>query len=150
MKPSIWKKCINCKVNCCKQKKISCNLFLTEEEKKRLKKINDAFPCKFLNNNGLCEIHSQRPIDCRFYPFDIVEVKKEFYWAYYQTSCPIIIGGGKHDLELCLKDFELRLMPKFKKYIKAYSHHRMDEFISNFGPYIVLRRVRIRSISAKN
>lgn len=94
MRPSIWKKCINCKVNCCKQEKISNNLFLTDEEKKRLIGINDNFPCKFLSDKGLCKIHSQRPIDCRIFPFDIVEIKKEFFWAYYQTNCPIISGGG--------------------------------------------------------
>lgn len=141
MRSSIWKKCINCKENCCKQKKIAYTLFLTDKEKKKFKDINDTFPCKFLNDRGLCKIHSQRPIDCRLFPFDIVEIKKEFFWVYYQTNCPII--RNKQDLELCLKDFELRLIPKFKKYIKAYSQYRVDEFISNFGPYVVLRKVSL-------
>ena len=83
MKPKIWEKCINCKVNCCKKKEISYTLFLTDKEKKKLKGINKNFPCKFLDRGGLCKVHDRRPIDCRLFPFDIIkknirEAKEKF------------------------------------------------------------------------
>lgn len=140
MQPKIWENCQKCKVNCCKQT-ISCNLFLTKKEKEKFADINNSFPCKFLNNKGLCKIHNQRPIDCRLFPFDIIKENNKFFWAYYQTNCPIIQKGTRKDLELCLKGIEKKIIPDFKEYIEAYSQFRLTEFISNFGQYKILRKV---------
>lgn len=138
---NIWSNCMNCAVNCCRRKEISYTLFLTKEEAKKFIDINKAFPCKYLNKNGLCEIHSQRPIDCRLFPFEIVKEGGTFFWAYWETNCPITKKGSKKQLESCLRDLEMTIIPRFVHYMDGYSQFRYAEFVESFGRYIKLRKI---------
>jgi Fe-S-cluster containining protein len=145
MMQNLWKKCINCKdVPCCKEKKIFYKLFLTKQEKNNFPEINKTYPCKFLNSKSLCEIHDQRPIDCRLFPFDIAKIDNKFYWIYWKTNCSVIKKGTKKELEICLKDIEKNILPKFKKHIEAYSQFRYDELLDTFGKYVIIRELHYK------
>jgi Fe-S-cluster containining protein len=39
---------------------------------------------------GYCSVYAHRPLDCRIFPFDIIEnANQEFYWIVYLDLCPI-------------------------------------------------------------
>ena len=123
----IWSKCINCRVNCCKQKEISRNPFLTKNEKGKLSGINDFFRANFWMKKD-CAKYTARDLLIAGFILLILKKSGGIFWVYYQTNCPIIenINNiGKQNLELCLKDFELKLLPNFRKYIKKYSRHKI-------------------------
>lgn len=141
MKKDIWSKCLNCKVNCCLQKDVAFPLFLMKEERERVKGINKKFPCKFLNKNKLCDIHKDRPIDCRLYPFDILKINSRFHWVIWDTICPISKAKSAKLFEPFLKQHEKKLMPKFRKYMEEYSEHKINKFIQNYK-LTILREVR--------
>ena len=125
-KNNLWKKCTNCKVNCCKNEITSYPLFLTPKEGGGHKSINNKFPCKNLNKKGLCSVYDKRPTDCRLFPFDIINENNEFYWAIYKTECPIS-KLNKANFKLTLKELEQKIIPKFKKYIKQYAKYKLDD-----------------------
>jgi Fe-S-cluster containining protein len=140
-----WKECLDCKGNCCcMQKQIVYPLFLTEKERRKFPGINDTFPCKFLSESRLCLIYKKRPIDCRLFPFDIVEENGIFYWVYWNTDCPITKMGYANEWEIRLKNAEKKLLPCIKKYLHDYSNFRIDEFIKNFGKYVILREIQMK------
>ncbi|MFH0969741.1 MAG: YkgJ family cysteine cluster protein [Patescibacteria group bacterium] len=144
MKIDTWKECRDCKVNCCKQKKIAYPLFLTKKEDKNFPDINDSFPCRFIGEKGLCGVHKNRPIDCRLFPFDTMEKGGIFYWIYWNTSCPITRKGPAREWEIRLQNIETIIIPNFKEWINAYSQFRFYEFIENFGMYLILRRINLK------
>ena len=42
------------------------------------------------HKNGRCEIYSVRPLDCRMFPFDIIEdADEELRWIVYPDLCPV-------------------------------------------------------------
>lgn len=142
MEPIIWKKCINCKVNCCRLE-ISKKLFLTNKERESLIDINEKFPCKFLSKKGSCLIHKKRPVDCRLFPFDIFKKKNNFYWVYWKANCPIVKNGTKKELEECLIDFENKIIPNFKDELEDYSKFRVKDIKNIFGKPVFLRKINL-------
>jgi len=138
---SLWDNCINCKVNCCKDNFIARLIFLTDAEKIQLKKINKSLPCKYLDKNGLCEIHEKRPVDCHLFPFDIIEKDKKFFWIIWEANCPIT-KEKNHKFYPLLDEIEKNIMPNFKKYIKRYSKFRVKEFLEKFK-FKLIREVKL-------
>lgn len=66
--------------------------FVEEHERKRgvehlsLKQINGR--CYFYRH-GQCSVYESRPIDCRLFPFDIIEHQDgSLYWIVYEDLCP--------------------------------------------------------------
>jgi len=52
-------------------------------------KHEDDEGCFFLKN-GRCEIYPVRPLDCRFFPFDIIEDDEDnLRWIIYTELCPV-------------------------------------------------------------
>jgi Fe-S-cluster containining protein len=56
----------------------------------RMKKTSEG-KCLFLRNN-MCSIYPERPLICRFYPFQLESVRTDRYAFDYTTECP---GIGK-------------------------------------------------------
>jgi len=42
--------------------------------------------CIFYNDNK-CGIYDNRPLDCRLYPFDIMQIEEKYYLVLYVLSC---------------------------------------------------------------
>ncbi len=136
---------MDCEKECCKEK-IAHSIFLTPAEKnilKRLKRKNKNSSCKFFNSQYLCDIYSQRPIDFRLYPFDILKRGGKFFWIVWNNSCPITESRSGIEFEPYLQEQESKIIPKFKKCMDTYSQFRKKEFINNFGEPIVLREIII-------
>lgn len=89
----------------------------------------------------LCDVYSQRPIDCRLFSFDLLKKNGKFFWIVWNIGCPIIKSYSRKEFEPYLREHELIIIPKFKKYISAYSQFRLEESIKNFGEPMVLRKV---------
>ena len=52
-------------------------------------KQNGIGGCYFYKG-GRCEIYSVRPLDCRFFPFDIIEDDEDnLRWIIYRDLCPV-------------------------------------------------------------
>lgn len=103
------------------------------------KNFNKTSQCIFLNKEGLCQIHSERPIDCRLFPFDIMNINKKFIWIIWKiNSCPI---AKYQNFEEVLKEFEKEIIPEFKEDLEEYSNFRTDELKENYK-FEILREVK--------
>ena len=144
MEVELWKECLSCKNKGCCKLDIAYPLFVTQEEDVKIKKyypnqncFNKKFPCPFFNKNYLCDIHNIRPVDCRFFPFDIIKINEKFFWIIWKIDCPII---EYEDFEDCLEQFEEELIPYFKTYLQEYSKFRLEEFLNKYK-FEVIREV---------
>lgn len=91
----------------------------------------------------MCDIYEKRPVDCRFFPFDILQIKGKFVWIFWKIRCPFLDSGNKEEFEKCLQDHEQNLIPKFKEYIDDYTKFRLGEFLSKYQ-YEILRELKIK------
>lgn len=136
MESNLWKECLNCKDKCCK-KHIAFRIFATPQEKEKLSKINCSYPCSYFNKNELCDTHSSRPVDCRFFPFDIMEINKRFFWITWKLDCPII---NRRNFEPYMIEHEKNLIPNFTEHLGDYSRFRLKELLKEYK-YEVIREV---------
>jgi len=106
-----------------------------------VKKKKNSTECIFWNDfTGGCKIYSSRPIDCRLYPFDIINIDDSYHWIVY--SC-----NEKSDWswsEIQLKSLECDVgFEDLMNNLDLFSEH--TEMIlpkeSKKTPYIVLRKV---------
>ena len=58
-----------------------------------IKKTNEG-KCVFLKDNS-CSIYETRPLICRFYPFQLKNIRTERYVFEYTTECPGIGKGTR-------------------------------------------------------
>jgi len=110
-------KCQRCSICCGDTKEKVRRIFLLEKEvdliaKRTSKKIEDISEkiegfepyiyvmrktkegvCKFLNDNS-CSIYEDRPLVCRFYPFQLQSSKNGQYYFMYTKECPGIGKGS--------------------------------------------------------
>ena len=118
-------------------------IYITDEERLRLPKINESHPCKYLNGKGLCEVHPKRPIDCRLFPFDIIKKENKFYWIIWKFDCPIAKIANRRKLECYLREHEVNLLPMLnKQYLSEYANLPMTQWELDHGCRI-LRAVKI-------
>jgi len=82
----------------------------------QMRKTEDG-KCVFLEDNS-CSIYQIRPIICRFYPFELKNLRNNRYAFTYTDECPGI--GEGHELK---KDFFGKLFGKFKKSMKENILH---------------------------
>jgi Fe-S-cluster containining protein len=140
MKTDLWKRCLECSDKCCGWQ-LAFPLFVTPEEKSKTPDINTQFPCKFYTDSGLCDIHLNRPFDCRFFPFDILEIGSRYFWITWKVNCPILTEN-RDEFETYLEEHERELIPKFRSFIKDYSQFRLQEFLRKYK-YEVLRETKV-------
>jgi Fe-S-cluster containining protein len=144
MDKDLWHDCLVCEDKCCKWD-LAHPLFVTPEEKKQhllINTINQSInQCIFFTQNELCEIHQSRPYDCRFFPFDLMELNNSFYWIIWGVSCNIL-RKRQNDFEQYLIQHEKLLLPNFFHHIKAYAEFRVEELKRKYK-FEVLREVRI-------
>lgn len=106
--------------------------------RQRCRNINNCHPCVFLKNE-LCEIHENRPIDCRLYPFDILKINDDFFWIFWKNPCPIL-KKTREELELFLIEHEKKLLNQYKDYIAEYSKFKFEELIKR-NEFVILRKI---------
>ncbi len=142
METNLWQECLYCKDKCCNWS-VACPLFLTEQEKQKIKGVdsnpnfNKKHPCTFLDKNELCSIHSIRPTDCKFFPFDVMEISGDLFRVVWDVNCSIL---NKEDFEPYLQEFEVESIPKFKEYLKDYAKFRLEEFLRQYK-FKVIRKI---------
>lgn len=75
-------------------KKMTNNLY-------QMKRVNDdpLRECIFFQNNK-CSIYSNRPVDCRMFPFDFKEIEGEYWVIYYNKACNAI-PVDRDEIEAC-------------------------------------------------
>lgn len=140
----LWQECISCKDKCCRWD-VACPLFVTSQEMSKISRVENAkdfnkkIPCVFFNKKSLCEIHSIRPTDCRFFPLDIVNISGKFFWIVWVINCSI---SKQKDFEPYLKEFENELIPLFKDNLEDYSKFRFEE-LSHKYRFNVVREIRL-------
>lgn len=63
---------------------------LNPKEKQNLYSINETSfiksnpKCAF-EKNGSCMIYNHRPLDCRLFPMDLIEIDGEFWWCVFKS-----------------------------------------------------------------
>lgn len=68
------------------------NYFLDEiiikgKNVKRIKKKSDSRTCVFFDEkNKRCSIYQERPLDCKFFPFDIYLINDQYHWIVYSCN----------------------------------------------------------------
>ena len=136
---TIWKQCLICEDKCCRWD-FSNQLFLTREEKEKFPKLNTQHPCFYFSLENLCKIHSDRPFDCRLYPFDIIKIGDKLYWIFWELNCPIL--KNKKNFEVYLQQHEKEIIPKFTEHLFNYAEFRLEELLTKYQ-FRVLREVKI-------
>jgi Fe-S-cluster containining protein len=107
-------------LECCKNE----NLYLSEKEKDVYGERSESTNCHHLKGDGKCDIHNERPMECRIYPFDLKKIDGKIKWLVWE-SCPATTAM-KHD-------FYMQEIQKYEQTITdewalAYvSHHEQNE-----------------------
>ena len=141
MKSDLWQECIDCKNKCCCWD-IAFPLFTTPDEREKHKNINTKNPCICFNDCGLCDIHNDRPYDCRFFPFDLMKINKNLFWIIWDVDCQII-KNRQDDFEKYITEHEEKLIPSFIEHVEDYAEFRVEELKRKYK-YEVLREARIK------
>ncbi len=88
-----------------------------ESAKIILENQNDSFFCPCLNiSSGRCIIYSDRPFDCRLYPFLLVRKNKDVYLA-VDKKCPYVNRLLK-SVKMFLYKFYLKNFLRSKAFVK--------------------------------
>lgn len=143
---NLWEECLSCKANCCKLD-VAHPLFVTQEEiecikifhPEKFESFNKSCPCSCLSENGLCDIQENKPVDCRLFPFDVIEDNGKFLWIVREIDCLILKDERK--FEEYMQDFEERIIPSFCIHLEKYAEFRADELAGKYG-FRILREVR--------
>ena len=149
----LWTACLDCGSESCCNLPLVYPLFVTHEEMEhieevcpdRAKSFNRGHPCPFVTEEGLCMIHTDKPVDCRLFPFDVMKVDGKLYWVIWETGCPISKEEWRYSEYL--EDMEEKLIPGFSPHLEAYALFRNDELHSKYT-FRILREVNIRMVSS--
>lgn len=133
--------CIRCGNWCC----ISETPFASDEELARLgvEKIGrkDDGSCVFLDGSGSCSKYSNRPFECRIFPFDIMRIKGRLHWIIWEV-CPV---HSLLDHEEYIDGMEQRLSKDWPlDYIEQYAAYHKQNQPNKYSreKYKVIREVR--------
>jgi len=113
---------------------------------KAVKKKENSLECVYWDSDlGGCTIYESRPIDCRLYPFDILNIENSFYWIVYTCNPDSDWKWSEDYLKLLENDDGF---DDLIKNITFFSDH--TEMIlpneSKKTPYIVLRKINYDTI----
>jgi len=142
---NLWQNCLSCKDKCCKWS-VACPLFVTSQEMSKIEEgntiedFNKKYPCAFFDKNELCAIHNVRPVDCRFFPFDVMNISGKFFWVIWDVNCLIL---KQKNFEPYLEQFETELIPNFQENLENYSKFRLEEFIHKYK-FQVIREIKFQ------
>lgn len=111
-----------------------------QEVTKRLYKIknNEAGHCLFYIDNK-CQIYDYRPIDCRLYPFGIINKDNNYYLVAYKRPCDNFeINQAFIDANISNAEF---LIEGFKEFIEDYAS---DNFFNKLKSkeYIIVKQIK--------
>lgn len=148
-----FKNCTNCKksINCCQEFNKLNAPSISIEEKELINKYYSNFydelekniftlktknnTCIFFKNNN-CSIYNIRPLDCRLYPYDIIEKEEKYFLILYKLNCinENIFLNNMNEIN--------SLIEKIKPWIKDFTNK------SNFSKminqeYVILREILI-------
>ena len=108
---------------------------------KVLQKKKNSQSCIFWDEEkSECSIYSQRPFDCRMYPFDIFLIENNYYWIVY--SC-----NSSSDWTWCNQHLdELENEPQFIQILRNIEVFSDLGFLNNLSqdekkPFTILRKV---------
>lgn len=73
--------------------------------------------CTFLNDAKQCTIYDQRPMDCRFYPFDVAKIDGRLTWIVHLRYCQ----WGASQWEGQVGAIEERFMAEILPHLEAYA-----------------------------
>ena len=152
-KEGTFKKCTNCseKRNCCELFNELNAPTLSKEELNNIKEKyvdfyeeidENTYSIKTINNvcffyqNGKCQIYDKRPLDCRLYPFDIIEKENKYYLILYKLKC-----NSQNDYINDLEDID-KIVNQIKPWIKEFTNP------SNFTKmkdqeYIIIKEITL-------
>lgn len=142
---NLWQECLSCKDKCCKWS-FACPLFVTAQEMSKIgeatsnQEFNKKYPCAFFDKDELCAIHDIRPVDCRFFPFDVMNIGGNFFWVIWNVNCSIL---KQKNFEPYLQEFETELIPNFQEYLEDYSKFRLEENINECS-FRVIRKIKLQ------
>lgn len=146
MKPDYRTHCPPC-LWCCHGE----NVFVSDAEADALgergfKGLSQGGACEKLDTRtGLCTIHDKRPIECRLFPLDILELEvQEGYtsptWVLWTGPCSATTEMDKAHIEAQLRLWEARLT---HGWVREYlDHHRKNQP----AKYETSRAIRIRQV----
>lgn len=143
----LWIECLTCDNKCCNHE-LAKLLFVTDDEFENINKRNPEgaeslkngeAPCKFFEENGLCEIQDIKPVDCKLFPFDIMKDGNKFFWIIRKIECAIV--ENEENYEDYLLDLEKNIIPYFYPHIERYSMYKWEDTIK-ICDYKVLREVK--------
>ena len=104
------------------------------------KKVNSDM-CVFWNENTKnCSIYSERPFDCKAYPFDILKIDGQYHWIVYSCNPSSNWKWSEFYLNMLEKDLGFNeIMAK----IEIFEEHTKMILPSESKktPYIILRKV---------
>jgi len=146
MQPDFQKHCPPC-LWCCHGE----NVFVSAAEADALGedgfsgKPNSGSCEKLDTGTGRCTIHNKRPIECRLFPLDILELEvQEGYlsptWVIWTGPCPATTEMSKDEIETLLRRWEGRLT---YGWVREYlDHHKLNQP----AKYGTSRAIRIRQV----
>ena len=137
--------CTNCKIqsNCCSNfDKINAPV-LNKEEVNNIKNSvenkdffntisNNLYSLKTKDNkcifyiNDKCTIYNNRPLDCRLFPFDIINKNNKYYLILYNLKCLNTLEF-KHNLDNINNLIE-NIIPWIKDFTKDTNYTKMNNF----------------------
>ena len=106
-----------------------------------VKKKKNSTECIFWDGtSGGCKIYESRPIDCRLYPFDIVNIDNSYYWIVYSCNEKSDWSWSESQLKYLEHDdgFEglMNNLDIFSEHTKMILPKESEK-----TPYVVLRKV---------
>lgn len=105
-----------------------------------LKKKSNSEECVFWSAQKGCTIYSNRPFDCKLFPFDIYKIDGVYMWVVYSCNPDSDWSWA----EKMLESFESELITKdVIKNLDAFSDlGRLDNSDKSYK-YLVLRKVKL-------
>lgn len=107
-------------LTCCKNE----NLYLSTEEKVVYGDRSEGVNCKHLLDDGKCNIHDKRPMECRIYPFDLKKIDGKIKWLVWE-SCPATSSMEPEFYNQEIEKYEGQI--NLKWVLDYISHHEQNE-----------------------
>ncbi len=109
-----------------------------------IKRKENSTNCIFWDDLGKkCSIYSQRPFDCRAYPFDILLVDGKYHWIVYTCNTDSDWEGGESYLQMLEND---KAFSDIMRNIEIFAGNteRILPEESKKTPYKILREINFQ------
>lgn len=105
---------------CCKNE----NLYLSESEKMVYGQKVNTENCHHLLEDGRCNIHANRPVECQIYPLDLKRLNGIITWILW-NSCPATTSMIEDYISQQVSEYETKLTPEWV--CEYVLHHETNE-----------------------